>query len=216
MKRCDLIALASFGLALAGCAATGAQGQKLTEAAAAEPAPVASVDPRVKFKDGDRYLRDLANALEIPRESVCLELGQYDCFSDAFRIVLGGVEAANLLVNEPLEVEALTAPIAYDRLALNVCTNRVDLDVSNPGSAVLFKSADDGGPRKPGHAWLEQTANGIYASILRRDPAPAETAQLVAFYDEIAANAERDETASRDWTVLSCFAVASSMEAIFY
>ena len=41
----------------------------------------ASSDPRVKFKDGARYLSDLATALEMPRESICKELGLYDCYS---------------------------------------------------------------------------------------------------------------------------------------
>lgn len=215
MKNLVPVILTSLGLTLAGCA--GVEGPSTSAALeAAEPAPVASVDPRVKFKDGDRYLRDLADGLAVPRESVCLELGQYDCFSDAFRIVLGGVEAANLLVNEPLEVEALTAPIAYDRLALNVCTNRVQLDVADPEAAVLYRPGNLAGSRRTERAWLEQTANGIYAGVLRRDPTPAETAQLVAFHDEIAASADDAETIARDWTVLACFAVASSMEAIFY
>lgn len=58
-------------------------------ALAQEAAPT-SPDPRVKFKDGERYLRDLAESLEIPRSEICLELSRYDCADKAFRIVLGG------------------------------------------------------------------------------------------------------------------------------
>lgn len=79
----------------AGCSTLPSAGS------ASEPAQVASIDPKVKFKDGDRYLGDLARALNMPRETVCKELGRYDCFSDAFRIVLGGVEAPNLTVHTP-------------------------------------------------------------------------------------------------------------------
>lgn len=177
-------------------------------------APVASPDPRVKYKDGERYLRDLSDSLAMPREAICKELGRYDCFSDAFRIVLGGVEGPNLLVNQALEVEALTAPIAYDRVALNVCASRVGLDAADPTAAVLFKSAGKSG-RKTSKAWLNAAANGIYSSVLRRDPTPIERSQLVAFYDEVA-KTNAGPNAAKDWTILGCFAVATSLEAIFY
>jgi hypothetical protein len=196
----------------AACATTGASTSPALTADL--EAPVASADPRVKYKDGERYLRDLSESLAMPRETICKELGRYDCFTDAFRIVLGGVEGPNLLVNQPLEVEALTSPIAYDRVALNVCASRVSLDAAEPAAAVLFKPSGKPG-RKPGKAWLNSTADGIYAGVLRRDPTPAERSQLVAFYDEVAKTGAGGNPA-KDWTILGCFAVATSLEALFY
>lgn len=207
------LAVIAIPLLTAGCA-TPAPDASATTAQAAPDAPVASVDPRVKFKDGERYLRDLSESLALPRDSVCRELGRYDCFSEAFRIVLGGVEGPNLLVNQPLEIEALTAPIAYDRVALNVCASRVALDVASPESAVLYTSPGKPG-RKPGKAWLKETASGIYERVLFRDATSVEVSSLVAFYDEIAADKAGPDPA-KDWTILGCFAVASSLEAIFY
>ena len=100
-------------------------------AVAAEPAaaPHASLDPRLKLKDGDRYLRDLSAELHIPREEICKELSQYDCF---------------------------------------------------------------------------------------RDATPAETAQLLGFYQKVSASASPADTKVKDWVTLGCFAVASSVENIFY
>ena len=81
-----------------------------------------SADPRVKFKDGERFLSDLSASLNLPRESICKELGQYDCYTEAFRIVLGGVEPYSLGIAQPIEQASLTSPIALDRVALRVCT----------------------------------------------------------------------------------------------
>jgi hypothetical protein len=192
------------------------------QAAAAQPQPAskaanpgdASLDPRVKLKDGDRYLRDLSAALEIPRAEVCKELGQYDCFNDAFRIVLGGVDAANLALNEPLSQDALTAPIALDRLALHVCVNRVQKDLADPAHAVLLKGAKAGA--KPSPAWMKHTVNEIYGRILSRDPSPAETAKLVGFYGTVEVSPGPAAERAKTWVTLSCFAVASSVENVFY
>jgi hypothetical protein len=184
--------------------------------AADKPAagPPASLDPKIKFKDGERYLGDLSSALEIPRDSICKELGQYDCFRDAFRIVLGGVEAENLGVNVPLEEEALTAPIALDRVAMHVCINRVKLDLDDPKHAVLLKNAPKG---KAGKGWLKSTTANMYDRILNRAPTASETAQVTAFYDVVSTqDGKPNPNAAKDWVTLSCFATASSTENIYY
>ena len=176
--------------------------------------PPASLDPKIKFKDGERYLGDLSSALEIPRDSICKELGQYDCFRDAFRIVLGGVEAENLGVNVPLEEEALTAPIALDRVAMHVCINRVKLDLDDPKHAVLLKNAPKGAA---GKGWLKSTTANMYDRILNRAPTAFETAQVTAFYDVVAKqDGKPNPNAAKDWVTLSCFATASSTENIYY
>lgn len=188
----------------------------LQAVAADKPAagPPASMDPKIKYKDGDRYLGDLSAALDIPRDSICKELGQYDCFRDAFRIVLGGVEAENLGVNVPLEEEALTAPIAVDRLALRACVNRVKLDVDDPKHAVLLKNAPKG---KAGKGWLKSTTATVYDRILNRAPTALETAKMTGFYEQVAVKSGKpNPDAAKDWVTLSCFATASSTENVFY
>lgn len=205
-------------IALAAC--TTAPQPAPLEFAADTPPPVASVDPRVKFKDGERYLRDLSANLSIPREEICKELSRYDCMTDAFRIVLGGVEAPNLLVNEPIENAALTSPIAVDRVALHVCSNRVRMDREKPAEAVLFKTGAfgaDGRAKYPDTKWLNATADAIYGSILMRSPNAREVQNLAAYYTQVADGRPANSTdVAADWVTLSCFAVASSLEAVFY
>lgn len=213
MRKLLNFACAAGLVALTAACATGPD----EDAAAGTSLPavdVSSPDPRVKFKDGERYLSDLSDSLEMPRDAICRELGRYDCFTEAFRIVLGGMEGPNLLVNQPLEVEALTAPIAYDRVALNVCTSRVAMDAETPDTAVLFKRAGKPGTT-PRPAWLRTTADEIYSRLLRRSPTPQERSRLIDFYRDVQASGESKD-AARDWTVLGCFSVATSLEALFF
>lgn len=213
MKRTASL-LAAAAVALTGLNAQAASAPKAADAAA----PVASLDPRIKYKDGERYLRDLSYALNMPREDICKELSQYDCSKDAFRIVLGGVEAENLGIRDPLEKEAMTAPIALDRVALHICTARVKQDLADPQNAVLLRPAANAGKsRKPNPAWMKQTVSGLYDTLLGRDATEYETTQMVRFYDEVSkVGRKANPNAVKDWVTLGCFAVASSTESVFY
>jgi hypothetical protein len=190
-----------------GCATPAAPAPELAVAA-----PVPSQDPRVKFKDGERYLRDLSAALSIPRAEICKELSQYDCVDRAFRIALGGVEAPNMGIHQPLEEAALTAPIALDRVALHVCINRVERDVKDPQNAIIFRPMAEG---QTPVAWRASVTETLYDAILRRAPSPAESGRMIAYFDEVAAGGTGAD-AGKDWATLSCFALASSLENIFY
>lgn len=218
MTHMKLLGLAALAALAAACTSTP-QAASL-QLSATSLSPVASSDPRVKFKDGERYLRDLSANLQMPRESICKELSQYDCMTDAFRIVLGGVEAPNLLVNEPIENAALTSPIAVDRVALQVCANRVHMDREKPAEAVLFKTGAfgrDGRAKVPDKAWLHDTADAIYGAVLLRSPSEGEIHALTDFYSTARGGRPANSVdAAADWVTLSCFAVASSLEAVFY
>ncbi len=189
----------------------------------AEPEPAAEPDPevpqgivashkaRVKFKGGERYARDLAAALELPRDQLCSELGLYDCVGEVHRISLGGVEPYELGIDEPLPVAPVSAAIAVDRVALSACTRRVEADLADPGAAVIFAAlaAADG----PKRADLEAIAADLVDRVLRRDATPAEIASIADFYAEAEADAE---SPARAFGQLSCFAVATMLEALFY
>jgi hypothetical protein len=170
-----------------------------------------SADPRVKFKDGERFLGDLAAALGLPRESVCKELSQYDCYSDAFRIVLGGMEPYGIRAVEPIEQASLTSPIALDRVALRVCSTRVAEDIKDPQKAVLYLAPAH--VKNPDKKWKKETVARLYDKLLRRDASAEEIAHMMEFYSTVAAKHAGD---AKDWVVLGCFSVASSLESVFY
>jgi hypothetical protein len=178
---------------------------------AQEAAPT-SPDPRVKFKDGERYLRDLAESLEIPRDEICRELSRYDCADKAFRIVLGGVDPYEIRIMQPLDQASLASPIAFDRVALQVCSNRVARDQADPSGAILFKPASG----RPDAAWRAALTDRVYDRILRREADAGERQRMSDFLEDLEARSGRSPKGQADQTILACFALASSAEAAFY
>lgn len=172
--------------------------------------PLPSLSSRLKARTGTVYANDLAVALELPRESVCKELGRYDCAETVHKIALGGVEPYVLGLQNPLPIAPITAPIAIDRIALNACVERARLDFEEMGQGVFAPLAVVDGP--PSVAVREEVVGGLYRKLLKREANAEELSLAVAFYDELA-----DGTApTRDFAVLSCFAVATHVEAVFY
>ncbi|MCP5152512.1 MAG: hypothetical protein H6983_00010 [Ectothiorhodospiraceae bacterium] len=177
-----------------------------------EPGPqgiVPSNKARVKFKGGERYARDLATALSLPRVDLCRELGNFDCVSEVHRIALGGVEPYNLGIDEPLAVAPVTAAIAMERVALSACGARVDADLADPAAAALVRFSGS----EPTAAEREALAADLFDRILRRDATLDEIAAVAGLYASVA---EESAAPARDWAVLSCFSVATMLEALFY
>lgn len=172
---------------------------------------VASRKARVKFKGGERALGDLAAALELDRAAACQELGRYDCVTDVHRIALGGVEPYTLRINDPLEVIPVTAAIAADRLALVACGQRVAADFADPENAKVFKALATADA--PGAA-LEATVSELYDRILQRAPSAEESAALVALHADVVA--EEGGEGRETWAKLTCFAVATTLESLFF
>ena len=178
----------------------------------AQEAAPASTDPRIKFKDGERYLRDLSETLEIPRDEICRELSRYDCSNKAFRIVLGGVDPYDARVMQPLDQATLASPIAFDRVALQVCANRVARDKADPAKAILYKPASG----RPDRAWRDALTDRLYDRILRRDATAAERDRMATFLEGVEGRTGRSARGQSEQTLLACFALASSAEAAFY
>ena len=206
-----LIVTVSFLTAASACT------DESKDKVASDPVPTervaASRQARVKYKSGARYANDLAAALDLQRDAVCRELGRYDCVDEVHRIVLGGVEPYTLGVRDPLPSIAVTAPIAQDRVALAACTERIarDLEAAEP----LFLTAVDVDAPTPGQ--LEATAQRFYDRILRREATPNEVSALAQFHTTVSDEpGESGAAATRDWAILSCFMVATTLESIFY
>lgn len=194
-------------------AANACNGEPQVEAPSPPERVAASRQPRVKYKSGARYANDLAAALGLPRDAICRELGRYDCVDEVHRIVLGGVEPYTLGVREPLPSIAVTAPIAQDRVALAACTERIECDLA-ASEPVFLASIDVDAPTP---SQLEVTARHFYDRILHREATPEELSALAQFHSTVTDEAgESGATATRDWAILSCFMVATTLESIFY
>lgn len=169
---------------------------------------VASRNPVVKFKGGAAFSEDLARALRIEREEVCLELGQFDCTSEVHRVTLGGVDPYEGGVYEPLPRATITAPIALDRVALSACSLRADRDFDDPGAAAIFIASGGGQDTAEARAIA---VDRLYQGLLLRIPSADERDAVVGLYDDLTG----DDRARR-WAKLACFAVATTTEAAFY
>jgi hypothetical protein len=212
-ERSPGVLVVAFSILIAASACTG----ESKDGASGDPVPTerlaASRQARVKYKSGARYANDLAAALDLQRDAVCRELGRYDCVDEVHRIVLGGVEPYTLGVREPLPSIAVTAPIAQDRVALAACTERIERDLA--ASKPVFLTAVDVDAPTPGQ--LEATGKRFYDRILRRAATPDEVRTLVQFHATVADEpGESGATATRDWAILSCFMVATTLESVFY
>lgn len=177
------------------------------------PTLLPSSRPRVNFKGGRRLGNDLSRALELPRAELCKELSSYDCVEQVHQITLGGVEPYRLGINDPVPVAPVTAPIAVDRIALQACDRRAELDLSaDAQSALIFGSLLVDAP-EPSKEALGQAVDKLYDRLLQRDATDDERRALVDFWSKTKA---RSAEPARDWATLSCFMIATSLEALFY
>lgn len=170
-----------------------------------EPAQAPSSRAGVKRKAPGTYARDLAASLEIPPDELCRELSSFDCV-DTHLIALGGVEPYELAVYEPLPEPGVSSPIAVDRIALSACGERWDRDAAN-GSLELFAELIEGEADADARAAV---AERLYRRLLRRDGEPREIEAVVGLWDDL------PEPDARTWAQLSCFAIATTLENLFY
>ena len=64
---------------------------------------------------------------------------------------------------------------------------------------------------------LEAAAKLFYDRILRREATPDEVSALAQFHSTVTdESGQSGATATRDWAILSCFTVATTLESIFY
>ncbi|GAB4561294.1 MAG: hypothetical protein Tsb0020_08680 [Haliangiales bacterium] len=181
-----------------------------------------SLRPTVKFKGNARLQNDFARALELDIDQVCVELGRFSCAELVHRVPLGGSSAFDLGLYQPLATTTLTSPIAVERVAMSACVARAERDFAalagDSGEAALIFSGIEldaaGALRDVSSAPVAAAIDTLYKRALQRRASASEIAHLRALYDDIAA-AESDRPA-RDWAALSCFAVMTTMEQLFY
>jgi hypothetical protein len=199
--------------ALAGCS---------EEPAPPPPAPPVAGPPAspkaiVRFKDGKRLQRDLARALELPPDALCNELDAYGCFG-VHKVALGGSDAFGIGLYEPLPATGATTPIAADRVVLSACRARVDLDLSDPAGAMIWKGlelTEGGALADAGAEPVGGAIDALYRRALGRGAKPGEIEHHRALYRDVEASGKSARPA-RDWALLSCFSTLTTMESLFY
>ncbi|MBX7097594.1 MAG: hypothetical protein K1X89_07775 [Myxococcaceae bacterium] len=159
---------------------------------------------------------DLVVGLGLGFDQVCNELGQYPCTTLVHPLALGGVDPYGSGLYEPLPFTGVTSPIVVDRVALSACLKRVNTDLGAPASALVFVGVvpDGSGKLDPTAATSTAALTALYHRLLLRDPTPSEIGHLQQLYRDIEAKGRPNP--GQDWMTLSCFAIASSVESVFY
>jgi hypothetical protein len=177
--------------------------------------PPTSPNARVRFKGPQRLQLELARILEIEGDELCMELGQYDCFA-IHNVALGGTDPFGVALYSPNEMSTATTPLAVERVVLGGCIERATRDLDTPASAVIFKDlAVSQGKLDVDAAPVEQAIDALYTRALQRHAKPSEIDHLRQLYRDVEASPDTTNPA-QDWATLSCFAVLTTLETLFY
>lgn len=181
------------------------------------PAFAKSERANLRFKRNIRLRNDVAQALNLSPQDVCSELGQYSCTDFVHTVSLGGVEPYTLGLNEAFDNSTVTTPIATERVVLFACERRATADLGGGDAQVIFRDLEIGADGRLADVGAEAVAASIdtlYKRALLRAPTSAEVSHLRQLYRDIEADGQAQP--ARDWAILSCFSVLSSMESLFY
>jgi hypothetical protein len=213
--RASLIFVAMATLAsaaLTGCSDTPKESPSPT------PTPtnceVSSPPATVQWKRTGAVLSDLGQALALDSTQVCQELGVISC-EVVHRVSLGGNDPFDRALYKPFTEPLGTTPLAAERVVMQACVKRVELDKASATPAVWknldLNSADISANVGPDSGFYKDTVE-LGRRLLGRDPSADEIAELaVLAKDEAGAPVPSAEVAK-----LVCFALGTSKEFLFF
>jgi hypothetical protein len=184
--------------------------QKPTTDEPAASAYAASRGRSVQWKRNAAFEADLMRGLDLTRDEVCQELGAQSCIHEVHTVALGGNDPFGSGLLRPAASSLSTTPLAVDRITLSACSQRARAD--KQGSPKVFTALDLSGPAPaPDAEAVTQTITTLFQRLLARDPKPSE---LTTLADLLAGDTE--SMTAEEFATLSCFVVASSIEALFF
>jgi hypothetical protein len=176
-----------------------------------------SASPRadVKRKRADLLRNSLAKILVLHPQGLCMELGRLPCADLVHKVSLGGMNAYGNAQYRYPERASVSSAMSLDRLVLSACIQRAQLDLVNPAQGIIFKDIElsaDG--RLVKNDAVTTAIHTLYQRAFLRDASAAELQNILKFYEDV--YAEQPIGAARNWMVLSCYSVLSSVEAAFH
>jgi hypothetical protein len=167
------------------------------------PVTEASPEPLLWKRHG-AFITDLSEALALPADTMCTELGGIAC-SKQHLVMLGGNDPFAGSMYRPIPRPLPLSPIAVDRVSLAACTARAKAD--SDGKAVVFTSIDlTSKMLSSKDAAVRAQVASLFRRFLRRE-AKAEEIDVVSGLAE-----GRD---AMEFAALSCFVVSTSIEGVF-
>lgn len=213
LRYSSLILLAA--LALTGCDESSSPDDDGPGTGGSAPdLPPSSDNAALKLKAGLRFRNDVAQALDL-EPTFCSELGLADCSAVHF-IILGGADAFGSGLYVPLPETTATSPLAFDRIAVSGCLQRATMDLASPSGATIFVglAVDADGGIDIASPEAAKAVERLYRKGLSRNPTAGEVEALLGMYEGI--EEQGSAAPAQDWATLSCFAVLTSVENVFY
>jgi hypothetical protein len=165
----------------------------------------------VKFKRQAVLEADIAATLDLPKDSLCNEFGQFSCINDIHHLALGGVDAYDNNIYDAIAEPIATTPVILERIVISACGLRAEKDFANEGSAVVFKGIQS---EKADPISIKESITRLYQRALLRNPKEAEINQLIGLHESLQARSLSEP--GKQWAQLACYAVLTSVEYIFY
>ncbi|WP_437971374.1 hypothetical protein WMF04_19640 [Sorangium sp. So ce260] len=178
-----------------------------------EPAPAtqhASRHPRVHWKGGTRLRNDLAQVLQLDPEEVCNEFGTMSCSESVHTVALGGLDPYRNQIFKSSPTTGLSTTLIVERIALQACRRRAERDVAGgEANPLIWRDVATSQGRAA-------SLDALYASALGRPPAARERDGFESLYAQALAEGPDVAEAETGWATLSCLAVVTSTEFLFY
>jgi hypothetical protein len=148
--------------------------------------------------------------LDLTADELCQELGSQSCIRAVHTVALGGNDPFGSGLLRPSPSSLSTTPLAVDRVTLSACSQRARAD--KQGTPKVFAALDFTGPAPVASSEaVTTTITTLFQRLLARDPKPAEVETLRGLLA-----GEGASMSAEDFATLSCFVVASSLEALFF
>lgn len=162
------------------------------------------------WKRSSMLKADLANALSLPADQLCFELGTYSCIDIAHNFALGGRDPFARAQYQSMEKPSQLTPTAFERTILNTCIERVKRDTAQP---VVFryypldKTLNDT-PDSKIQAQIEE----LYRRFYQRTPTAAEVSIALTLADRGRFGA----TGMANFSQALCLAIGSQWAYLFF
>jgi hypothetical protein len=168
-----------------------------------DPVTEAAPEPLLWKRHG-AFITDLSEALALPADAMCTELGGIAC-SKQHLVMLGGNDPFAGSMYRPIPRPLPLSPIAVDRVSLAACTARTKAD--REGKAVVFTNIDLTAKTLSSKDTAVRTqVASLFRRFLRRNATTEEIDAVASLADG------RD---AMEFAALSCFVVSTSIEGVF-
>lgn len=173
----------------------------------------ASTRSNLQWKRYAAFEADLARALGLPKEQLCMELGRESCVRGVHLAPLGGHDPFATGLLEPSAEPLATTPTVVERIVVSACSTRLKLDRKTPAADSPFAAIDLAQPAPaPSASKSQELVSQLYRRLLGRDADSSEV-ELVA---QLASDEQGLPVTGQDFALSACIAVATSSEFLFF